>query len=178
MANTQTEGNGILNLVEETEEFSANTHVEHIQYIFSFYDIDVTALAVSQPADNCRVNRKILDLLQTPYIFCKNHLLNLEVNRIVNSTVELSNVIDSVSATMTQCKQRLKNAPLLRNMVEWHPILYYQTRWSGKFYLLQRFLQTWEHLVKMDGSAQADVDVNTSTAFKNKVKGLLVAIIG
>jgi len=79
---------------------------------------------VSQTADKCNVNKSVAGLPGLPHVGCKNHLLNLDVNQMVKSTQELNRTLTSVHETMTQCKKRLKNAALLRNLVDLKPIIH------------------------------------------------------
>ena len=37
-----------------------------------------------QNANNCSVNLKIVELLSIPHVSCNNHMLNLEVNKVMN----------------------------------------------------------------------------------------------
>lgn len=136
MGNTDTEDNNGSEEdydVKEAVEFSAATHVKHIHDMFRFYDVDVKDWVVCQVADNCRVNKKVALLLGIPHVGCKSHLLNLEVNFMVRMVPDLEKTLDSIHQTMLQCKQRLRNAALLRNIVELRPIIHNKTRWSGKF---------------------------------------------
>ena len=92
-----------------------------------------------QTADNCSVNLKVAEMLGIPHVACKNHLLNLEVNWMVKQTRDLEQMLNSVHKMMGQCKKKLKNAVLLRNLVSLVPILHNKMRWSGKLCMLERF---------------------------------------
>lgn len=59
---------------------------------------------------------------------------------MVRMTSDLDITINSVHITMLQCKQRLRNAALLREVVYLRPVLQNQTLWFGKWYMLERFL--------------------------------------
>ena len=126
---------------ETALNFNAETHAEHIRNIFRYYNLDVEEWAVCQTADNCSVNLKVADLLGIPHVACKNHLLNLEVNEMVKQNRDLEITLNSIHETMSSCKKKLKNAALLRNLVSLVPVLHNKTRWSGKLYMMERFLR-------------------------------------
>ena len=48
---------------------------------------------------------------------------------------------------MAQCKKKLKNAALLRNLVNLVPVLHNKTRWSGKLYMMEQFLKIHDKLI-------------------------------
>ena len=74
---------------ETAVNFSSQTHAEHIRNVFRYYGLNVEDWAVCQTADNCSVNRKVAELLGIPHVSCKNHMLNLEVNKMVKQTRDL-----------------------------------------------------------------------------------------
>ena len=79
-------------------------------------------------SDNCSMNLKVADLLKIPHVACKNHILNLEVNEMVKQTRELEVTLSSsIHETMSQCRKKLKNAALLRNLVNLVPVLHNKT---------------------------------------------------
>ncbi|KAI0559108.1 Ribonuclease H-like protein [Gracilaria domingensis] len=155
--------------IPEAVDFSASTHLDHLREMFLFYEVDVYEWMLCQTADNCAVNKKVAKLLGIPHVACKSHLLNLEVNHMVNITADLESTLTSVHETMTQCKQRLCNAALLRNIVNLKPIVHNKTRWSGKFYMLERFLRFCDNLIEVSQDERSNLDVNDSVAFRNKV---------
>ena len=171
MARTEAaDGESELEVLDETAvNFSARTHAEHIRNVFRYYDLDVETWAVCQTADNCSVNLKVADLLKIPHVGCKSHILNLEVNEMVKQNKELEGTLASIHETMSQCKKKLKNAALLRNLVSLVPILHNKTRWSGKLYMLERFLRIRDELVAVSEDENSDLQINKTTQFKNKV---------
>lgn len=169
-ARENSEGEESEELLGEAVEFTARTHVAHMKEMFRYYDLDITKWAVCQVADNCSVNKKIATLLNIPHVACKSHLLNLEVNYMVEMTVDLHRTLEAVHETMSQCKQRLRNAALLRNLIDLRPVLHNKTRWSGKFYMLRRFLRIREELIEVSQDERSDLVVNSSQAFKRKVE--------
>ena len=116
------------------------------------------------------MNLKVADLLKIPHVACKNHILNLEVNEMVKQTRELEVTLSSsIHETMSQCRKKLKNAALLRNLVNLVPVLHNKTRWSGKLYMLQRFLRIRDELTTVAEDENSDIQINQTTQFKNKV---------
>ena len=175
MARTEITGNDAdekegLQLFDETAvNFSSQTHAEHIRNVFRYYGLNVEEWAVCQTADNCSVNLKVAEMLGIPHVACKNHLLNLEVNWMVKQTRDLEQTLNSVHETMGQCKKKLKNAALLRNLVSLVPILHNKTRWSGKLYMLERFLKIRDDLITVAEDENSDLQLNRTVPFKNKV---------
>ena len=154
---------------ETAVNFSSQTHAEHIRNVFRYYGLDVSDWAVCQTADNCSVNLKVAELLGIPHVSCKNHMLNLEVNKMVRQTRDLEQTLNSIHDTMGQCKKRLKNAALLRNLVNLVPVLHNKTRWSGKLYMMERFLKIRDELISVAEDENSDLQMNRTVPFRNKV---------
>eukprot|EP00957_Ditylum_brightwellii_P208308 15356762-Ditylum_brightwellii.AAC.1 len=122
------DGNVLVGNREEAVNFTADKHAIHFKDIFStYYNTDLMEWAVCQIADTANVNVKVENILRLPHISCKNHNLNLEVNYMCKNNNELQNTIDSVHETMTQCKQRLTNAALLRSIVNLGAVMHNKT---------------------------------------------------
>ena len=159
-----------LEVFDETAvNFSSQTHAEHIRNVFRYYGVDVEDWAVCQTADNCSVNLKVAELLKIPHVACKNHILNLEVNEMVKNSRDLEGTINTIHETMSQCKKKLKNAALLRNLVNLVPVLHNKTRWSGKLYMMERFLRIRDDLAAVAEDDNSDLQMNRTVQFKNKV---------
>lgn len=156
--------------LEEAAAFCAEAHVEHIRSMFQFYEISVLSWAVCQVADNCNVNNKVAKHLQLPHVACKSYLLNLEVNYMVRMTSDLENNLASVHDTMTQCKQRLRNAALLPNVIDLRPVLHNQTKLSGKLYMFEHFLRSRDEIIEVSQYDRSQLVVNSRQAFKGKVQ--------
>ena len=154
---------------ETAVNFSSATHAEHIRNVFRYYGIDVEDWAVCQTADNCSVNLKVADLLGISHVACKNHLLNLEVNEMVKQHRDLEGTLNTIHETMSQCKKKLKNAALLRNLVNLVPVLHNKTRWSGKLYMMERFLRIRDELIAVAENENSDLQINSTAQFRNKV---------
>lgn len=112
----------------------------------------------------------VLDHHRIPIVGCKSHLLNSEVNFMVKEVQDIGRTLISVHETMTQCKQRLKNAALLRNLVSLSPFLYNHTRWSGKQCMLQRFLRIRDELIEVSDEDRSDLAINSSEASKDNAR--------
>ena len=154
---------------ETAVNFSSQTHAEHIRNVFRYYGLNVEDWAVCQTADNCSVNRKVAELLGIPHVSCKNHMLNLEVNKMVKQTRDLEQTLNTIHDTMAQCKKKLKNAALLRNLVNLVPVLHNKTRWSGKLYMMERFLKIRDELIAVAEDENSDLQMNRTVPFRNKV---------
>ena len=71
---------------------------------------------------------------------------------------------------MKKAKTKLKHAAMLRNMTHLKPVLYNKTRWSGKYYMFERWLQIRDTLIELSTSDGAELDVNDSLNFFNLTK--------
>ncbi|KAI0558985.1 hypothetical protein FGB62_173g00 [Gracilaria domingensis] len=118
---------------DEAVRFTAETHAQHIQAMFSFYSVDPSKWIQFQVADNCAFKKKVAKLLKILHVACKNHLLNLEVNYMVRTLPDFSNVNDSVHCTMLECKHMLRNSALLRNLVDLKPIIHNKNQVATKY---------------------------------------------
>lgn len=66
----------VINLTDETTEFSIKTQADSIVDIFTYYGLEANECwAVVQTADNVAVNWKWAELFGLIHISCGNHLL-------------------------------------------------------------------------------------------------------
>lgn len=100
--------------------------------MFRLYDVDFEAWTVCQITDNCAVKCRISEILSISLVNCSHHLLNLQVESMVKSDQRLKKCIESLHDTMMDCRSRLKNRAMLRNLTSLAPIVENGTRWSGK----------------------------------------------
>lgn len=115
--------------------------------------------------DNAKVNQKPASISRKPSVGCKSHKLNLEVNRIIKEDNLLFKVIESVHATMKSAR-KLKNAAILRNITDYCPVLNYETRWSGKRRMLDRFIKIRNKLIEASMSMDADLIIGKPPDFE------------
>lgn len=106
---------------EEASDFDSETIVEHMKEVFEFFGQDILEWTLCSIADNCDVNKKVARLLRVPHVGCLSHKLNLEVNHMVDST-------SKVHETMMNCKCRLRNRDLQRNLTTMATIIHNATR--------------------------------------------------
>ena len=157
--------------VEEATSFNAEVHAHHIRSTFNYYqDIEFDCWVKAQTADNAKVNVKTCKLLGIPHIPCKNHLLNSEVNNMVETNRDMNDKIETVQKTMKQCKRSIKNMAILRKISDFSPVLYNKTRWSGKHYVLKRFVTMRDDLIEAQTEEQSNFEMNASPAFFKAVK--------
>ena len=94
---------------------------------------------------------------------------------MTDNSQRLKNVIQSIHETMTQCKQRLKNAAMLHNLQqpdgepELKPIVHNKSRWSGKYCMLDHFVAIRDQLVQVSDTEGLELDMNPSRVFLEKV---------
>jgi hypothetical protein len=155
---------------EETTKFNAEAHVNFFSETLGFYGLELQWVKASI-ADNTSTNLKVARLIGCPHVGCNNHKLNLDVELMVANTIQLKNVIENVHAVMLSAKRKLKNAALLRNLTNLKPVIHNKTRWSGKHFMLTRFLRIRDELIEVaDNEESVELDINTSAQFLAKVK--------
>ena len=159
---------GIIEDDAEAVKFDAETHIQQIEEVFNIFNTELREWLICSIADNCRVNKKIARLLGVPHVGSLSHKLNLELKAMVNSDRILSTTIDSIHSTMLNCKQKLKNRDMLRNLTALSPILHNKTRWTSKYTMLKRFNRIRDHLLILADTEGAVLTINRTIAFKNQ----------
>ncbi len=153
----------------ETTKFDSGTLTNHIRSLFEFLDIDISNWAVFQTAYNCNVNKAVTRNQKIPHIGCVSHKVNLEVELMIRMDTELKSCIESVYETMIDCRTKLKNRALLRNLTSLSPIVENKTRWPGKYQMLSRFCKIYDELRNAAESEQSTVAMNLTTLFMSNV---------
>lgn len=80
---------------------------------------------------------------------------------------ELKKCIDSVHQTMTDCRCKLRNRAMLRNLTALVPIVECRIRWSGKYLMLERFGRIYDSLGQVAEDERSAVAMNLSSSFKS-----------
>ena len=70
---------------------------------------------------------------------------------------------------MTDCQLKLRNRAMLRNLTYLVPVVYNQTRWSGKLLMLQRFIRSHDSLKEVAEDEVSTVSMNIAQVFEQKV---------
>ena len=153
---------------EETTYFSSKVHAHHFREIFDIYNVSLQSWLVCQVADNCAVNKKIAQILKVPHVGCCSHKLHLEATRMVDNNFTLLSVLNVIEKVMTECKSKLKNRSLLRNLSTLSLVLPKETRWSGLYRMLSRFNELRTTLIKISETEGFTLSVDKLTVFKNK----------
>lgn len=154
----------------EATEFNAENHVQFFRDIFQeFYNTELGKFATCQIADNCNTNQRVAHLLNIPHVGCNNHKLNLEMKTWVNSDDDLPAVNESIEDTMLQAKRKIKSAAALRNLTDLKPLKPNKTRWSGLFYMFERFLRIRPQLSEISNNPDCDLILNDSASFARRV---------
>lgn len=78
--------------------------------------------------------------------------------------------IDSILGTMKDCKVKLKNRALLRNLSDLNPVLNNKTRWSSTYHMISRFNKLRDALINMTDSEDSNFQLDHRITFKNKVE--------
>eukprot|EP00171_Calliarthron_tuberculosum_P003916 IDg3916t1 len=156
--------------VDETTSFDAATHASHIKDIFHLFNIDLERWTVCQITDNCAVNLRISDILKIPLVNCTSHLLNLQVEAMVQHDTSLKDCVQSVHETMSDCRSRLRNRAMLRNLTRLVPVIENGTRWSGKYLMLKRFNRIYDELRNVAEQEHSTVAMNLTSDFKSRAQ--------
>eukprot|EP00171_Calliarthron_tuberculosum_P009475 IDg9475t1 len=156
--------------IAETTRFDAVTHAAHIRDIFRIYDVNFEMWTVCQITDNCSVNSRISEILEIPLVNCTSHLLNLQVEAMVRQDADMKACIDSVHDTMSDCRSRLRNRAMLRNLPRLVPIIENGTRWSGKYLVIQRFNRIYDELRNVAEQEHSSVAMNLTSEFKTNAQ--------
>ena len=158
-------------MYEVTSNFTAETHAKHFETVFKdYYGIQVRDWAKASIADNCKVNLKVAKLLGIPHVGCCNHKLNLDMNDWIDSNTRMRESMDHIADVMKKAKTKLKHTAMLRNMTHLKPVLYNKTRWSGKYYMFERWIQLRDTLIDLSANDGAELEVNESLSFFNATK--------
>eukprot|EP00171_Calliarthron_tuberculosum_P002661 IDg2661t1 len=123
----------------ETTKFNAEAHVKFFRDVFELYKCDFDKWCVCLVGDNASTNLRTAKLCSKPHVSCTSHKLNNE------------------------------NAAILRNLTELRPVMHNQTRWSGKFNMLQRFERLRDELISASQDVNADIHIDDSAHFLRKV---------
>ena len=92
---------------------------------------------------------------------------------MVRADAALNECISSVHETMNDCRSRLRNSAMLRNLTRLVPVTESGTRWSGKYLMLARFNRIYDELRTVAEQSDFGVAMNLSSAFKSKVQRVM-----
>lgn len=154
----------------EATSFDAETHVRQLEDVFEFYNTNVYDWVLCSIADNCQVNKVIARKLSVPHVGCMSHRLNSEMQLMISSHGVLNRTVDSIHQTMANCRRRLRNRAMLRNLTELTPITPNATRWSGICRMMNRFLEIRDDLLLVADQDGATITIDRSAAFEARVK--------
>ena len=82
----------------------------------------------------------------------------------------LNHTIDAVHATMLECKSRIKNRAVLRNLTKRKPTMHNATHWPGKVDVLSQFRIAHDDLETALEHDDATFAMNTSINYNNRVE--------
>lgn len=112
---------------DEAESLGAEAHSLHLEETFKFYKQDVSKWALCSIADSCSVNKLLVKLLRVPHVGCKHQKLSSEVKDMVRFDKSLERTVFSVHDTVSNCKRRLTNLAMLRNLTYLMPTIFHVT---------------------------------------------------
>lgn len=100
----------------EATRFDTATYPEHIRSVFDILKIPLSSWTVCYISDSCSVNKRIAEVLNVIHIGCTSNFLNLEVELMAEKDTELKSCITSDRNTTTDCRYKLRNRAMLRNL--------------------------------------------------------------
>lgn len=138
---------------------------QHLEFIKESLDVYRKSLAnvVAFISDNCTVNRRLSTLTSIPLLGCVAHKFNLAVEDWCASTPGLIDALKSVRELMAKLRT-LKNAAKLRELTHLGALLPNETRWTGKFDMIQRFFRLENCICKIE-----ELDSYTPSPAKRRV---------
>ncbi len=164
---------------DETTCFTAETHVHFFRETFHVFGLEFQSWCKCLIGDNASVNLRIAQLCKRPHVGCASHKLNLEVQKMVKDTPQLSKTIESIHHIMRTVKSKLRYSAALRNRTELRPVLQNSTRWSGMYCMLARYGRNkaeLENILECDaenGELINDTGLGTKAARYQKMLGVL-----
>ncbi len=78
--------------------------------------------------------------------------------------------IESVHQTMSECRGRMRNRAMLRNLTALVPVTDCKTRWSGKFLMLDRFNRIYDELRAIAEDEESNLTMNLTSDFQSTVR--------
>ena len=79
---------------------------------------------------------------------------------------------------MTSIKSKNSNAAILRNLTDLRPVLDNKTRWSGKFFMVQRYCRIYDEIVAASLEDDSSINISSIASFSRarKLMGMLEEI--
>lgn len=155
---------------DEATDFDADTHFQHLEEIFGYFNQDVHDWAVCSIADKCAMNKRMARQLRVAHVSCMSNKQNLEVKNMVLDMPELDDTIPTVQETMLNCKRSVRNRAMLRNLMQLARIFHNKIRWSGTFQMLRRLIDIRSELLAVPDSSGATVTIDRREVFRNRAE--------
>ena len=89
---------------------------------------------------------------------------------MIESDFRLSKTVQTIYTTMSDCKSKMKNGAMLRNLTDLAPITHNETKWTSKFAVIQRFNKIGDKIIQVPEDKNANVRINSSEAFKGQAE--------
>lgn len=143
---------------KEAETFNADVVVEHVEDAFKNANHLVPQDWIHCfLGDNANANLAMAELLNKPHMSCHNHLLNLEVEDVIDDNEEASYLLNDVRSAVSSARNSAKLSAVLRDSQEEDPlqnascscIIDNDARWLSKGAALDRFAASHDELVSV-----------------------------
>jgi hypothetical protein len=129
-----------------------------------------------QTADSCSVNIKTARLLGFPHVPCGNHLLDHEVEELVDSTKDDEDgpgqICAKVHETMNKVKGSNKNSAALSKFTQLRPSLENPTKWTGRATMMDKWVKMRDPLIEAASHSQTTFTLDDSSKFKKAASNL------
>lgn len=167
-------------VIDAAIRFNATQHIEFIEHVLDYFKVSLAVVdgvlfVVCQITDNASVMKSIADLLAFPGVGCNNHKFNLDIEDFVDDNCK--NLIESVRKTMVSIKTSSILKQRMKTKRDLQPIFYNDTRWYGKYLMLDRWLELRDYALEVNAELDREnykkkcrIKINGSPEFLNRVK--------
>ena len=150
----------------ETTEFSTKTQADQIADIFTYYGVNVSEWTVGQTANNVAVNRKCAELLGLIHIACSNHLLDSELEKMMEHSM------DDDDGTGAVCSGRYKGhdevlgaikqelCAVMKQYTHLNPVFAGMTHWQSHGNMTSRFEAIADNLAAASKHKDAKINIH------------------
>lgn len=182
----ETDGQSFLQKMKErfvgSDKFTAEVHVNFVKNrVFGqrlgFSHDELKSFLICQTADSASVNTRTAKLLGIPHINCANHLLDHQVEDLIDRTMHVEHgpgqICSKIHETMAKIKGSNKNSSALRKFTHLKPSLENKTKWTGRFTMVNKWCKIREDVIEASQQNEANFGlIETSNVFRDACQRL------
>ena len=116
-------------------------HIRHLEDELTYYHLNVYEWTSCLIGDSYNLNLCIARSMELPQMGCSNHKLNLEVLKMIDNSSHFSETLSTVREIMQSFRSSSNSRAVLESLTNLSPVLPCQTRWSGYYQMIDRFLK-------------------------------------